>query len=101
MTLTFDALAPPPEGGAAPAAPRAAPEVAVTDRGNGLYELRFTLACAGSWALGARLAGGGRAAAACSVACAPGAASPEHFEAASALGTWAAGEVGTLTITRR
>ena len=38
--------------------PGAVPEVAVVDRGNGLYELRFTLTRAGAWALVARLATG-------------------------------------------
>ncbi len=108
--------------------PGAVPEVAVVDRGNGLYELRFTLTRAGAWALVARLATGsgggggggggggdddcggegGGAEARCAVTCTPGAASPAHFTAdAAALGSgdpgrpWRAGEPGALTVVRR
>lgn len=105
-----------PTAASAPAAGAAAEtvaptEVTVTDRGNGLYELRFALTRNGCYALRAALTGDDEPAAdaaaaaseaRCAVTCAPCAASPEHFEAdASALGTWAAGEAGKLVIVRR
>ena len=88
------------EAGAAAAAAGAAPGVAVTDRGNGLYELRFTATRAGAYALRARLAAGGDGAE-CAVACQPGVPDPEGFAAAWAPGAWAAGAPGLLTVTRR
>ena len=72
----------------------------VNDHGNGLYELRFTAARAGAYALRARLAAGGDGAE-CAVAVQPGVPDPEGFAAAWAPGAWAAGAPGLLTVTRR
>ncbi|KAK9845317.1 hypothetical protein WJX81_003385 [Elliptochloris bilobata] len=85
---------------AADAHPAAAPAVEVVDRGNGLYELRFTPMRSGAYALRARLAAGGDGAQ-CAVACKPGAADPGGFVAAWAPGPWAASEPGVLTVTRK